>query len=234
MSKTKSKSLKRNKDDASSINSSYATMRVSSVQLQGLGFAGVGLEWQNQYCFVIVNVYSPCALEDKRRLWKDLILMRQSSSIGPWCVLGDFNFVWVLERFSIAIESYGFDMFISKMDLFDIPLSGKKFTWFSFYGVVMSKQDMVLVSDVWETSWVSLNQWALPHDVSDHYPIVDDIVANYEGLSSEDVHLDFARSDYWAWIGGGASFSTDVAYQSLFSLNVPALSSLIHHAFRLL
>lgn len=39
---------------------------------------------------VIVNIYSPCDLGSKKRLWKKLVELKRSLC-KVWCILGDFN-----------------------------------------------------------------------------------------------------------------------------------------------
>ncbi|KAL5142628.1 hypothetical protein HKD37_09G025772 [Glycine soja] len=58
----------------------------------GQGFLGLERVWKERNRdAVIVNVYSPCDLEGKQRLWKDLLHHKASSTISKWCVVGDFN-----------------------------------------------------------------------------------------------------------------------------------------------
>lgn len=59
---------------------------------RGQGFLGLERVWKERNRdAVIVNVYSPCDLEGKQRLWKDLLHHKASSTISKWCVIGDFN-----------------------------------------------------------------------------------------------------------------------------------------------
>jgi hypothetical protein len=54
----------------------------------------VCLEWgaHNQKC-IIINVYSKCDLEAKKRLWDKLVEIRGDLGEAAWCILGDFNAV---------------------------------------------------------------------------------------------------------------------------------------------
>lgn len=52
-----------------------------SFSFRGEGFVGVNAEWMGQDLF-FVNVYSPCQLSLKRRLWRDLIVMKNKFSRG--------------------------------------------------------------------------------------------------------------------------------------------------------
>ncbi|GAU22768.1 hypothetical protein TSUD_129800 [Trifolium subterraneum] len=58
------------------------------------------------------------------------------------------------------------------MGLIDLPLLGRRFTWFKPKGSAASHLDRFLVSDGWWEKWGEASQWALPRDVSDHSPIV--------------------------------------------------------------
>lgn len=49
----------------------------------GVGFLGLVGTWGEQsLSCTIVNVYSPCGLEEKRRLWLELVTWRQGSLIS--------------------------------------------------------------------------------------------------------------------------------------------------------
>ncbi|MCI37332.1 endonuclease/exonuclease/phosphatase family protein, partial [Trifolium medium] len=58
----------------------------------GEGFVGVCLEWgvMKKICFVI-NVYSKCDINAKRRLWENIAMPKRGFGDGAWCVVGDFN-----------------------------------------------------------------------------------------------------------------------------------------------
>lgn len=42
---------------------------------------------------IIVNVYAPCGLEEKRHFWMELEALKRRFSVACWCILGDFNAV---------------------------------------------------------------------------------------------------------------------------------------------
>lgn len=42
-----------------------------------------------------------------------------------------------------------FAAFISRMDLLDLPLLGRLFTWYRPYGIAMSRLDHILISEGW-------------------------------------------------------------------------------------
>lgn len=60
----------------------------------GEGFIGVHGLWgvNNLKCF-IMNIYSPCSMEGKRKLWDDLKLSKKGFGARLWLLAGDFNAV---------------------------------------------------------------------------------------------------------------------------------------------
>ncbi|MCI12574.1 endonuclease/exonuclease/phosphatase family protein, partial [Trifolium medium] len=52
----------------------------------------------------------------------------------------------------------------------DLPVSGKKFTWFSADGRSMSRSDRFLLSDGIIDNWKATGQWVGDRDISDHCP----------------------------------------------------------------
>lgn len=145
----------------------------------GSGFLGVCLEWgySKQKCFV-VNIYAPCNLAGKRKLWEDLKMSKRGFGGGRWCLVGDFNAVSRLgERKGVGGQSTTLEMeefrsFSAKMELIDLPLLGRKFKWYRSDGSAMSRLDRFLLSDEWFSNWGVVAQWALRRDVCDHCPIM--------------------------------------------------------------
>jgi hypothetical protein len=125
----------------------------------GEGFVGVCLEWgvHNKICFV-VNIYSKCDIAGKRRLWETLLMSKRGFGGGAWCVIGDFNAVLNREERrgvsnasvqSPSSEIVEFELFVNNMELTDLSVLGRKFTWFHSNGVAMSQIDRALVSADW-------------------------------------------------------------------------------------
>lgn len=72
-----------------------------------------------------------------------------------WCVVGDFNSVLsALERKGVRARSFGLDSmefqnFVVDVGLVDLPLCGRRFTWYRSDGSAMSRLDCFLISDRW-------------------------------------------------------------------------------------
>jgi exonuclease III len=142
----------------------------------GHGFLGIKVE-RDGVVLNIVNVYSPCSMAGKKQLWGDLVSLKQSSGETEWCLGGDFNAVLLAsERFgSSAVGRQGerilFNRFIEDLEVIDVPVLGKKFSWFSADGKSMSRIDRFLLSDGFITSQGISGQWIGDRDISDHCPI---------------------------------------------------------------
>lgn len=89
---------------------------------------------------------------------------------------GDFNAIRMTQerRGEENIIDYGrrdmedFNTFIQNMELFEIPILGKRFTWFRPNGKAMSHIDIFLLSYEWLVSWPDSSQLVLDREYSDH------------------------------------------------------------------
>jgi exonuclease III len=148
----------------------------------GSGFVGVCLETlQTGTRFCVVNVYSKCSLMDKRNLWGGLLMSKRGFGGCSWCIVGDFNSVREMnERRGVGSNLVGgmsqevieFGEFLEALELVDMPLIGRRFTWFHPNGTTMSRLDRVLLSHDWGIRWGNPHVWALHRDVSDHCPLI--------------------------------------------------------------
>lgn len=92
----------------------------------------------------LVNIYSSCSLDGKRHLSGDLLMTRRGFGGDAWCLVGDFNAVISRSERKGALsqsclrEISEFNQFISKMNVVDILVLGKKYTWFNADGTAMS------------------------------------------------------------------------------------------------
>ncbi|GKV00002.1 hypothetical protein SLEP1_g12766 [Rubroshorea leprosula] len=143
---------------------------------EGRSFVGVFGAWGEERIPVhFVNIYSPCTLAGKRELWEELgnLINRRK---GRWCVGGDFNAVTRVEERAgckdPTIEMNDFNSFIHDAGLIDLPLIGRKYTWYSSNGRQMSRIDRFLISVDWLEKWGDVKQWGLGRSVSDHCPLV--------------------------------------------------------------
>nr|KYP75113.1 hypothetical protein KK1_007811 [Cajanus cajan] len=104
---------------------------------RGVRYLGVQGVWkEGDISIVIVNVYSPCDLTEKRNMWNEIKGIRSVSNISRWLVAGDFNEVRRdIERQGIRgvsrrSQSIEFNEFIADMDLEEVRTVGRSFTWY--------------------------------------------------------------------------------------------------------
>lgn len=127
--------------------------------------------------FHLFNVYAPCDRSAQSTLWTSLAGRLLSLSGCNVCLCGDFNYVRSSEercsvRGSLGIEGYApFNDFIVDNALIDLPLCGRKFTWFKGNGRSMSRLDRFLLSGEWCLLWPNCVQAAHLRGLSDHCPI---------------------------------------------------------------
>ena len=58
----------------------------------GVGFIMLTGKWKQESQPVhLINIYSPCNLQDKRMLWENIRQLKYQSPEGYWCIVGDFN-----------------------------------------------------------------------------------------------------------------------------------------------
>ena len=125
--------------------------------VQGKGFIVVwGKHIKSDSNCAVVNIYAACTLREKKALWEELSSIKMASQEVVWCFCGDFNAirrrserVGSRVRDDLSSEINGFNRFIDDNLLLDIPLVGKKFTWFNSNGLAKSRLDRVLVSEEW-------------------------------------------------------------------------------------
>jgi hypothetical protein len=113
----------------------------------------------------------------KRKLWNDLFELKLNNERGEWRIGGAFNSITkVGERIgnnggSGYRERTEFSQFIDAMELVDLPVLGKKFTWYNSDSTVLSRLDRFLLSEGFIELGGFTNQWAGDRDISDHCPI---------------------------------------------------------------
>lgn len=124
---------------------------------------------------VLVNVYGPQSLSEKRKLWEDLLGILNSRS-ACWILFGDFNVVRRPEERinSIFCQSSAkyFNNFIEHAGLYEPKMGGFRFTYFQRAGVKLSKLDRFLTCSEFLRVFPHASAIALPRDKSDHCPIL--------------------------------------------------------------
>jgi len=148
--------------------------------VMGRGFIVIVGEHVKTKCkCVVVNVYAACNLYDKFDLWKELTGVKGAHQNLAWCLCGDFNAVrseeerkGVRGNASQKKEIFGFNNFIQDNLLVELPLVGKKFTWYKENGSAKSRIDRVLVSEEWIQRWPMCKQYVQPRVVSDHCALI--------------------------------------------------------------
>ncbi|PNX71591.1 cysteine-rich receptor-like protein kinase, partial [Trifolium pratense] len=89
----------------------------------------------------------------KRKLWKDLLEFKSNNAIRDWILGGDFNAISKSgERRGNSgsrslSERSEFSLFMEAMEVIDIPILGRKFTWFNSDGSAMNRFDRFLLSE---------------------------------------------------------------------------------------
>jgi len=146
----------------------------------GKGFiVVVGHHVKSNCLCVIANVYTTCSLSEKIELWEALFSLRRQHQDKVWCCCGDFNAVrcaeerrGVRENASNKNEIRGFNDFIGRNLMDDLPIVGKKYTWYKADGSAKNRLDRVLVSEEWLQVWPTSKQYVQARVVSDHCAIM--------------------------------------------------------------
>ncbi|GAU44274.1 hypothetical protein TSUD_135150 [Trifolium subterraneum] len=134
--------------------------------------------------FSVANVYAPCDIGAKQEFWDSLSVRIQTLERRRVCVCRDFNAVRNLdERRSPRsghrpLDHIPFNRFIDDNTLIDLPLSGRKFTWYKGDGLSMNRLDRFLLSEEWCLAWPNCMQVAKMRGLSDHCPLF--LLANEE------------------------------------------------------
>ncbi|GKE14006.1 RNA-directed DNA polymerase, eukaryota [Tanacetum coccineum] len=123
---------------------------------------------------LIISVYAPQELSEKRALW-DYLHLLISRWDGETVLMGDFNEVRSeQERFGSVFNQQGanvFNNFITSNGLIDPPLDGYAFTWTHKSASKMSKLNRFLFSEGLLESFPHLSAICLDKHLSDHRPI---------------------------------------------------------------
>ncbi|XP_028074483.1 uncharacterized protein LOC114276846 [Camellia sinensis] len=123
----------------------------------------------------LVNIYAPNEVLGRRQLWKSLVGIHHHFP-NPWCVGGDFNEIRFMgERKGCLSRDRGmkdFNELVEKLELTDMPLLGRQYTWFNAMdGNRWRRIDRFLLDVKWLEKF-SFKHWGLPTSISDHCPIL--------------------------------------------------------------
>jgi hypothetical protein len=126
----------------------------------------------------VANVYASCEPRDKKEMWDSLSSRLQALRGMRVCVCGDFKAVRSInERRPTSIgkrppDHIVFNSFIDDNFLVDLPLCGRKFTWYRGDDLSMSRLNRFLLSEEWCFSWPNCLQMAQLRGLSDHCALV--------------------------------------------------------------
>ncbi|KAL9670720.1 hypothetical protein QQ045_008278 [Rhodiola kirilowii] len=141
-------------------------------KVKGKGFALVHGKIkvnQQEIMMNFLNVYAPRLEKEKPQLWESLVELKATNS-GEWVIGGDFNSVLAEEERSNSIfngkDANLFQDFIQAMEVLDLLLKGRRFTWGNKNGA--SRLDRFLISPGVLSSWPKIEQVGLEKGPSDH------------------------------------------------------------------
>jgi hypothetical protein len=129
----------------------------------------------------LIAVYGATQENEKEAFLSELVCMCGTES-EPLLVGGDFNIIRSPteknnNRFDGRLPSL-FNVIINNLDLRELELSGRQFTWTNKLQVpTYEKLDRILVSTEWELKFMRVMVQSLPRGVSDHTPLLLDTVS---------------------------------------------------------
>lgn len=153
-------------------NSKYKLIQSS----KGVYTATVTLE-HNGDQFQITSVYGPTTVALRRDFFREIQEIKPSDDV-PWLLCGDFNVTFLQEeRTNLNSgnwrESLKFADLLMEMDLINLPLSGKNFTWTnSREQPTMAHLDRFLLLVSWSVAFPNSKQEAVANTSSDHTPLI--------------------------------------------------------------
>jgi hypothetical protein len=132
----------------------------------------------DNFKWVIVAVYGAAQDEHKAEFLAELVRLCENETL-PLLVGGDFNIMRRKEdKNNDNFNSrwpFIFNAIIDSLDLRELGLSGRQFTWASRRQVpTFEKLDRILTSVDWEQKFLLASVQALPRSGSDHTPLLLD------------------------------------------------------------
>ncbi|GKV03502.1 hypothetical protein SLEP1_g15791 [Rubroshorea leprosula] len=140
------------------------------------GFLGIDGVWgSNKVLCHFVNVYAPQDRYKKVRLWEELGNMVMEKG-GCWMIAGDFNAGRCPEerrgRTGECLKMEEFNVLIETIELVDIRLANRRFTWYRPDGSSMSRLDRFLMTKEMYSLGCKWVQQGMKRIVSDHYAVI--------------------------------------------------------------
>ncbi|CAN0871761.1 LINE-1 retrotransposable element ORF2 protein [Linum grandiflorum] len=131
---------------------------------------------QDDFVWVLVNVYGPCALPEKAAFLEEVRGVIEWWDL-PAIIVGDFNMVRAPEEARgwprPSAELVLFNDFVADLSLIELPLGGASFTWSNFREVPsLSRIDRVFVTSEWEEHFPGVSLVARTRTCSDHSPLL--------------------------------------------------------------
>jgi hypothetical protein len=142
------------------------------------------------------NIYGPCAATDKAN-FINWLCNYDASGFDLWMVVGDFNPMRSPDNRNRPGGKLNdmmlFNDVIHHLDLVEIPLKGRAFTWSNMQqNCLLEKIDWVFTSSDWTLAFPNTLAFALSHVVSDH---VTYVISVESAIPKATI---FRFEDYWA------------------------------------
>jgi exonuclease III len=131
---------------------------------------------KSDFKWVLVAVYGAAQPEFKESFLTELVQSCNDEKL-PLCIGGDFNIIRdSTEKNNDRFEErwpFLFNAVIDSLDLRELEMSGRKFTWANSRRVpTYERLDRVLVSTEWEQNFPLATVEALNREISDHTPLL--------------------------------------------------------------
>lgn len=125
--------------------------------------------------FLYTGVYGPSVRPNRQSFFEELRSLKPLNNT-PWIVSGDFNTTMRQEERNNPNSDWrgtiNFARLVSDLDLLNITLQGRRFTWSNERDdPSMAQLDRFLISSDWNTKFPNSQQLSLPNTSSDHCPI---------------------------------------------------------------
>ncbi|XP_016178160.1 uncharacterized protein LOC107635894 [Arachis ipaensis] len=183
-----------------------------------------GVLLKNEFPCAFCLVYGAHNSLEKLAVWEELSFIAGVCQV-PICYIGDFNEVIQVEERKghdrLTGSAEDFKCWVQDMQLVDLPLQDRKFTWFR--GRSCSRIDRVLVSIEWMEEFLEIHLKGGPRGLSDHCPIIVEDTRSrggprpFRSLDSWFTHDSFLRMVREEWRNLSAARFTD----KLKALTVP-------------